>query len=109
MANTKKIISLLLSVIMIMSVFTIVPFSMSATEAEVAATAETEGDYEYYVLDDGTAEITKYKGKGGDIAIPSSLGGYPVTSIGYDAFSYCQSPNRIIFSSIRIPASSIAF
>ena len=100
MANTKKIISLLLSVIMIMSVFNIVPFSVSAAEAEVAATAETEGDFEYDVLDDDTAEITKYKGEGGDITIPSILGGYTVTSIGWYAFEDCTG-----LKSVTIPDS----
>ena len=100
MSKTKKIISLLLSVIMIMSVFNIVPFSVSAAEAEVAATAETEGDFEYDVLDDDTAEITKYKGEGGDITIPSILGGYTVTSIGWYAFEDCTG-----LKSVTIPDS----
>ena len=86
MSKTQKIISLLLSVIMIMSVFTIVPFTASAAEAEAATTAETEGDYEYDVLDDNTAEITVYTGEGGEVTIPSTLGGYTVTSIGIGAF-----------------------
>ncbi len=42
MSKSKKIISLLLSVIMIMSVFTIVPFTASAAEAEVAVTTDIE-------------------------------------------------------------------
>ena len=42
----------------------------------VSALAATEGDYEYTVTD-GAATITKYTGPGGDVAIPSELGGYP--------------------------------
>ncbi|MBQ9472707.1 MAG: leucine-rich repeat domain-containing protein, partial [Ruminococcus sp.] len=100
MNNSKRIISLLLSVIMIMSVFSIVPFTAGAVEAEAAATAETEGDYKYDVLYDGTAEITKYTGEGGDVTIPSSLGGYIVTSIGAWAFEGLTS-----LTSIDIPDS----
>ena len=100
MNNCKRIISLLLSVIMIMSVFTIVPFSVSAADTEAAATAETDGDYEYDVLDDDTAEITIYTGEGGDITIPSTLGGYTVSRIGYVAFAECSS-----LTSIDIPDS----
>lgn len=43
--------------------------------------AETQGDYEYDVSN-GKAIITKYTGSGGNVTIPSELGGYPVTSIG---------------------------
>ncbi len=51
-------------------------------------TDETEKpEYEYRMLDDGTAEITKYNGEGGDIAIPSKLDNYTVTAIGENAFS----------------------
>ena len=89
MNNSKKIISLLLSVIMIMSVFTAMPFTAGAADSdELAATGETAGDYEYKLLTDGTAEITEYTGKGGNVTIPSTLGGYSVTSIGESAFMY---------------------
>ncbi|MDO4565294.1 MAG: leucine-rich repeat protein, partial [Clostridia bacterium] len=54
------------------------------------AIAETEGDYEYTV-ENGEATITRYTGAGGDITIPSTLGGYPVTSIGDEAFWGCRS------------------
>lgn len=100
MTNSKKIISLLLSVIMIMSVFSIVPFTANADEAEVAATAETEGDFKYRILSDGTAEITKYTGDGGDVTIPSTLGGYTVTGINGFTFEGCTG-----LTSITIPDS----
>ncbi len=41
------------------------------------------GDYEYIVLDDGTAEIVKYNGKELNVEIPSTLDGLTVTSLGY--------------------------
>lgn len=40
-----------------------------------------EGDYDYDISN-GKAIITKYTGSGGNVTIPSKLGGYPVTSIG---------------------------
>ena len=40
-----------------------------------------EGDYDYDVSN-GEAVITHYYGSGGNVTIPSELGGYPVTSIG---------------------------
>ena len=50
--------------------------------------AETSGDREYIVLDDGTAEITCYDDRQVDVPeIPSQLDGYTVTGIGNDAIS----------------------
>ena len=100
MKKSKKYISLLLSLIMTLSVFNIVPFTANAAEAEVAATAGTKGDYEYYILNKGTAIISKYTGKGGEVIIPSTLGGYTVTSIGSYAFKYCTG-----LTSVTIPDS----
>lgn len=73
----KKLTSALLAVIMIFGAFTIVP---------ITASAATSGDFEYEVLDDGTAEITAYNGNDETLAIPSELDGYTVASIGYRSF-----------------------
>lgn len=54
------------------------------------AAAETNGDFEYQVLDDGTAKITKFNGKARRVEIPSELDGLKVTSIGDSAFSRCM-------------------
>ncbi len=69
------------------------------SELALAASAEelVGGDYEYTV-ENGEATITWYNGDGGDIVIPSELGGYPVTSIGDWAFAYCYS-----LTSVTIP------
>ena len=61
--------------------------------------AETEGDYDFDISN-GNATITYYAGTGGDLTIPSTLGGYPVTSIGYNAF--CLSSG---LTSVTIPDS----
>ena len=44
------------------------------------------GDYYYCLLDDGTAEITDYKGWDSELTVPANLDGYAVTSIGDFAF-----------------------
>ena len=44
------------------------------------------GDYEYILLEDGTAEITRYKGDSSKVDIPENMDGYEVTSIGDEAF-----------------------
>ena len=62
--------------------------------------AETYGDFEYTVLNDGTVEISKYNGTDANVVIPSKIGGKKVTSIGDSAFSYCSS-----LTSVTIPDS----
>lgn len=60
----------------------------------------TSGDYQYALLDDGTIEITRYKGSADRLAIPAKIAGKTVTSIRYSAFSYCDS-----LTSVSIPDS----
>ncbi len=95
----KRAVSLFLSIIIILSVFSVVPFSVSAVENEVGVTNATCGDYKYSVLEDGTAEITDYTGSASELIIPATIDGYKVTIIGNYAFSYCN------FSSVDIPDS----
>ena len=52
-----------------------------------AAVAEVSGDYEYAVLEDGTAQIIAYRGHAERLTIPETLDGYVVSSIGDAAFS----------------------
>jgi len=61
--------------------------------------ALTSGDYEYEVSN-GQATITRYIGSGGNITIPSTLGGYSVTFIDRSAFWGCTS-----LTGVTIPSS----
>ena len=63
------------------------------------ANSATEGKFKYTVTD-GKAQITEYTGFATELTIPSTLGGYPVTAIGDDAFDYCRS-----LTSVTIPDS----
>lgn len=67
---------------------------------EGTAEVITEGDYQYTVDYYGNVEITKYIGDGGDVDIPSTLGGKTVTSIG----SYVFRGNDTV-TGVTIPAS----
>ncbi|MBR3928215.1 MAG: leucine-rich repeat domain-containing protein [Clostridia bacterium] len=57
------------------------------------------GDYQYILLEDGTAKITSYKGNEENLQIPDQLNGYTVTSVGDEAFS------RSSLTSVTIPES----
>ncbi|MFZ3132528.1 MAG: leucine-rich repeat domain-containing protein, partial [Desulfosporosinus sp.] len=59
--------------------------------------ADQSGGYTYTVTD-GKAQITGYTGVGGDVTIPSVLGGAPVTSIGEGAFISCTGITSISFN-----------
>ncbi len=77
----KKLILFTLSLLL---ASTFLPFS------QICANALTEGDFEYEISDGGAA-LKGYRGDSADVTVPDYLGGYPVTSIGDRAFSYCTS------------------
>ena len=88
----KKMLAVLLTLL--------IACSLSFALAEEAPTVYTSGDYKYVLLEDGTAEITDYKGRAKELIIPSELDGYRVTAIGVRAFCYCTS-----LTSVSIPDS----
>ena len=71
-----------------------------SNSSAVIAGAETYGDLEYYVLDDGTVNITGYYGSAETVVIPDTIDGKSVTSIGAWVFSGFTS-----LTSITIPDS----
>ena len=60
----------------------------------------TSGDYEYSLLEDGTVEIVKYKGRDQELSIPEQLDGNTVTAIGDEAFIWNYN-----LASVKIPDS----
>ena len=92
MGKFNKLTSILLSAIMIIGIFGVVPF---------AASAAVSGSYEYSVKSDSTAKITRYIDNGSKtVTIPSTIGGYVSTEIGQRAFE-----NRSNFNAVTIPSS----
>jgi hypothetical protein len=50
--------------------------------------ASTSSDYDYQLINNGTAvEITRYYGHDGTVSIPGNIDGWPVISLGFQAFS----------------------
>ena len=54
------------------------------------------GDYEYSLLEDGTAEIIHYNGTDADLEVPEEMDGAVVTSIGKGAFAHCGSLRSLV-------------
>ena len=84
----KKVISTCLAAVMLLGAVVVAPITASSAETQAVRTGETiiSGDFEYELLDNGTAEITKYTGSATKLAIPSEIDGKKVTSIGDSAF-----------------------
>lgn len=70
----------------VLSAFLAVAMLLTLLPAAAFAAPAPESDFEYGV-NQGTATVTKYKGAGGTVEIPATLGGYPVTGIGMHAFA----------------------
>ena len=83
MKTTKKVISVILSLVMIMSMF---------AGLEISSFAEDDVlSYLTYEINNGEVTITGCDTSiSGDIVIPSEIQGYPVTKIGTDAFYDCE-------------------
>ena len=83
----------------VLSAFLAVAMLLTLLPAAAFAAPAPESDFEYGV-DKDTATITKYKGAGGTVEIPATLGGYPVTGIQMQAFIECTS-----LKSVSMPES----
>ena len=75
-------------------------FAAMVVLCAVCAGAETYGDFEYGVLDDGTVQITDCETGAEKVVIPDTIDGKSVTSIGDSAFEQC-----ISLTNITIPDS----
>lgn len=84
-----KISSAILTLVMLFAILVVASFSVSAVE---------EDDYSYRLIEGEYAEITRYYGDDKNLVIPSELDGYPVVSIGKEAFY-----NEKSFESVRVP------
>ena len=76
MQRTRKFLSIILSVMMVLSVF------------PITASALTSGDWTYEIISEAnqTAQITGYTGTETELKIPSTINGYKITTIANNAF-----------------------
>lgn len=70
----------------------------------VPASALSDGEYEY-TLQNNEVRLDKYIGSGGDITIPTSIRGIPVTVIGDRCFADANSPAGREVTSVSIPGT----
>ena len=100
MKNSKKIMSAILTALMVQSILTTgFAVTTSAYETPVnESTAQTQvqeskdgvyGDFEYSVSD-GKVTINKYTGSDTEVVIPSEIEGMPVITIRNFAFQSCR-------------------
>ena len=67
-----------------------------------------EGDFIYSVVN-GEAVVIDYAGEGGDVAIPDTLGGYPVITIGEDAFNIGDAITSLVIPDSVVTIEADAF
>ena len=77
----------------------IVMLVLSISLLPMTAMAETSGNYEYKLDDEGNATITKYNGPAGAVTIPSELDEHPVTAIADRAFQSSDHITSVTFPS----------
>ncbi len=93
----KRLLSFVLSLIMVMSVIYSVIIPVSAVELEKASVSfVTEDKIAYNILPDGTAEFCAYLGEGARLTIPSEIDGHTVTSIAYRGLESNHTLEQII-------------
>lgn len=63
-----------------LSIFLAIFFLLGAIPIGASA-AEITSDFEYSILDDGTIELTRYKGGSSDVALPEEIDGKIVTKV----------------------------
>lgn len=132
MRKSNKVISAMLSVLMVSGMFTAMPLAVNAagtadtnettTSAAVQSVDETQSDSEekeyndftyYTYFNEGNnrieAVITGYKGADNDLVIPDAIDNVVVTSIGEKAFYHNSNLTTIIISDNIINIGSDAF
>ncbi len=113
---SKRITALLIAVVMVLGATPIAGFvgleSPEINLCNVNAVSEefTSGYYTYTVDENGYATITDCdESISGDVVIPPTLEGHPVTEIGYHAFEYCYNITSLETSNVLVRIGDGAF
>lgn len=94
--------ALLSGVLIILMLGSAAAFATEVDPNYVPPTVYPSGDYSYYFNEDeASITICDYRGNAEELVIPTELDGYPVTKIGYQAFSYVKLKSLTIPDRIR--------
>ena len=88
MNNIKRVLSVVLCVLMMVSMMAVCQISFTF--------AATENGYTYVITEDNTATVTGYTGTAVALTVPAKLGGIIVTAIGDRAFSDNKTLSSVI-------------
>ena len=97
MSLRKRIISCACAFVLLAGTSAALPQGFDRLGASLEACAEIYGYYNYTVLDDGTAEITRYNGYSSSVTVPDEINSRKVTRIGDYAFE------NLSIESVTIP------
>ena len=99
MQRTRKFLSVILAIMMVISVF------------PITASAITSGDWTYSVISEAnkTARITDYSGTETILRIPSIIDDYTITSIGSSAFDWNETITHVTIPDSVTSIGSSAF
>ena len=100
MQTAKRIISVFLCLLLL---------SGTAAAGTVGASALSEGYLSYEIVNDYAAITKCDKSVSGEITLPSTLGGYSVVVIGYEAFRDCDRITKINLPSTVTTINGYAF
>lgn len=96
MSRTLKSISIILSFLMIVGVFSVAPIIASAESF-------TSGDWEYTLMDSGEAKIIHYAGSETELTVPDKIDGYTVSEIGTFGSYDSVFGNHNLLTKVNIP------
>ena len=71
-------------VLLLAALIILMNLDFTPPKTTVVATGLIDGDFEYTLYSDKTAEITKYLGSDATVTVPAKVGGATVTSLGTD-------------------------
>ncbi len=101
MNNIKRVLSVVLCVLMMVSMLAVSQISFTF--------AATENGYTYTISAENTATVTAYNGTDISVIVPETLGGAVVTAVGDGAFMENDTINSITFPATVITIGESAF